>query len=230
MVFKNRTDLKYLMHHNDIHDLIDDIRNDYFVVSINNTIVNHYHTFYYDFNDDSCYLKHHNKNYPRFKVRKRFYSASGDQFLEVKRKSNKLITSKQRIKIEQSVSGITDSDLYFLNENLDRNAQELDVVMESDFDRITLVRKDFKERITIDRSLSVSNRSEKFAFENVVILEVKNEFSDHHSPVEKALKNIHIYPTGFSKYCIGRAILNPDLKRNRFKMRILKLNKLMSRL
>ena len=34
------------------------------------------------------------------------------------------------------------------------------------------------------------------------------------------LRQLRIHPHGFSKYCIGSALTNPDLRQNRFKIRL----------
>ena len=43
------------------------------------------------------------------------------------------------------------------------------------------------------------------------------------------LRELRIKPSGFSKYCIGSALTNPKLKRNRFKPRFKKIDKLLNK-
>ena len=40
-----------------------------------------------------------------------------------------------------------------------------------------------------------------------------------------SLKNNRIYPLGFSKYCMGRALSESNLKKNMFKSKTLKINR-----
>jgi hypothetical protein len=40
------------------------------------------------------------------------------------------------------------------------------------------------------------------------------------------LTDFRIFPQGFSKYCIGRALAEDELKTNNFKERIIKINKI----
>ena len=44
------------------------------------------------------------------------------------------------------------------------------------------------------------------------------------STVNQLLKNNGIRPTSFSKYAIGSALINPNLKYNRFKKKLSYLN------
>ena len=50
-----------------------------------------------------------------------------------------------------------------------------------------------------------------------------------YSPVKDMLRELRIKPSGFSKYCIGSALTNPNLKRNRFKPRFTKIEKLLNK-
>ena len=49
-----------------------------------------------------------------------------------------------------------------------------------------------------------------------------------YSPIQELLRQLRIFPSGFSKYCIGMALTTPDIKRNRFKERIRKIEKITS--
>ncbi|MBK7132569.1 MAG: hypothetical protein IPH69_07020 [Bacteroidales bacterium] len=60
----------------------------------------------------------------------------------------------------------------------------------------------------------------------IAIDELKKEGHSASSPFNDNLKNMGIHPTGFSKYCIGSAILNDSLRKNRLKPKLLKLNKI----
>jgi hypothetical protein len=54
----------------------------------------------------------------------------------------------------------------------------------------------------------------------ISIAEIKYENHLAGSPFNSALKKLHIPPRRFSKYAIGAALLDPDLKQNRFKVRV----------
>jgi hypothetical protein len=46
------------------------------------------------------------------------------------------------------------------------------------------------------------------------------------SPFSAALRSINIHPVGFSKYCMGNALLNNSLKINALKPNLLLLKKI----
>ena len=58
------------------------------------------------------------------------------------------------------------------------------------------------------------------------IAEVKQEKASSNSDFIKAIRKHHIRSSSMSKYCVGTALLNENLKQNNFKERILKINKL----
>ena len=57
-------------------------------------------------------------------------------------------------------------------------------------------------------------------------MEVKQGKADVFSNTIQVLKKLRIHETGFSKYAIGVALLEKNIKHNNFKPILLKLNKL----
>jgi hypothetical protein len=51
----------------------------------------------------------------------------------------------------------------------------------------------------------------------VCVVEVKRMRSGGVTPMQAALRRHRIYKSPMSKYCVGMALLDPALKRNRFK-------------
>ena len=215
--FRNRTDTKYLADVNTLVSVLADLSDAYFISEIDFKRIHPYETMYFDLPNDELFFKHHNKNYPRYKFRKRYYPLSSDAFLEIKVKSNKKITTKIRLRIEECQDEFTPEQSDFIHYNTGVDTMDLSLVMTSGFNRITLVRKDFEERCTIDTGLYFNSNGEKVNLNGVVIFEVKKERNEHNSLISSKLKEHSIRPTGFSKYCIGRALTNPQLKRNYFK-------------
>ena len=60
---------------------------------------------------------------------------------------------------------------------------------------------------------------------NLVIIELKRDGLVY-SPVLKMLNQLRIHPHGFSKYCMGSALTNPKLSVNRFKCKLIEINKI----
>ena len=109
------------------------------------------------------------------------------------------------------------------------NTQEkwtLKPTLVNDFTRITLANVAEKERVTIDLNLSFSKEQKIKGYENIVIVEVKQERLDLKSAIIKNLRKMGYYPYSMSKYCIGMLGLYKGLKYNRFKQKLIKLNKL----
>ena len=84
------------------------------------------------------------------------------------------------------------------------------------------------ERITIDLELSFEWNYIRKVLKQIVIVEVKQENRNRLSPFVQALKKRHVREISISKYCIGVALLVPFVKKNNFKEKLIKLNKLES--
>jgi hypothetical protein len=94
------------------------------------------------------------------------------------------------------------------------------------FSRITFVNKQYKERLTIDINLTFGNEIKNGDLKHIVIAEVKQERMSRSSDFMRIAKEMHILPIRISKYCMSTLKLNPDLKKNRFKKKVLFINKL----
>ena len=94
------------------------------------------------------------------------------------------------------------------------------------FSRITFVHKTQKERLTIDVNLNFENSNENGDMKHIVIAEVKQERMSRSSDFMRIAKEMHILPIRISKYCMSALKLNPKLKRNRFKEKVLFINNL----
>ena len=62
---------------------------------------------------------------------------------------------------------------------------------------------------------------------DLVIIELKRD-GHQPSPILSKLLQLRIHPHGFSKYCIGSALTNEALRRNRFKPRLHYVQKLLN--
>jgi hypothetical protein len=88
------------------------------------------------------------------------------------------------------------------------------------------VHKTIPERITIDLGLEFSDSDKPGSLElpNVAIIEVKRDRDSQKSDMELALRRKRISTMGFSKYCMGTALIKTDVKANLFKSRLRKIN------
>ena len=223
VTLQNRIDTKFLLHNNLLPELLKSISKDYFIVKNNNCFWQKYETIYFDTPNLKFYHLHNNGKLNRYKIRMRRYLLSHENFLEFKFKSNKNRTIKNRIPLDFEQKEITNRELTFLSEKTKNLPFHLRTSLTNQFDRITLIHKNYTERITIDTNLLIKDENNTASLNNLVVAEIKCERKIANSNFYKLLKKNRIYPTGFSKYVMGNIILHPELKHNRFKNRLKKI-------
>lgn len=227
----NRIDTKYVISVNELKELLLRAKDDYRAQEINGKRVASYRTVYYDTQDHSMYLMHHNGRKPRTKVRFRTYLDSGISFFELKRKNNHGRTRKKRIEVASMDSISNDNAQDFLaDNNAGVTLDQLTPHLENQFRRITLVNNAKTERITIDTNIHFHNFTNNVDDDitGLAIVEVKRDGRSI-SPMHDLLIRMHVHPQGFSKYCMGCAITDATLKQNNFKQRLRKAFALMGR-
>ena len=181
-----------------------------------------------DSRDFDMYSEHQHGHANRQKIRFRTYCISGLKFMEVKTKNNHGRTKKKRMEV-------SDMDVHeavkrnFLSQYLNYSVDTLQPVLNNHFSRITLVNKAKTERLTIDSRLSFRNlvNGTQKDMGNLVIIELKRD-GRVSSPILEMLRQLHIHPHGFSKYCMGSALTNPQLPCNRFKRKLIEINKIVN--
>ncbi|NJN28808.1 MAG: VTC domain-containing protein [Cyclobacteriaceae bacterium] len=94
----NRTDYKFWFPTNLVPSILSCIKDDYYILTINNQAILPYETTYYDTLKNDMYVAHHNGKLNRYKIRRRSYMVNDVSFLEVKFKNNKGRTIKNRIR------------------------------------------------------------------------------------------------------------------------------------
>lgn len=222
----NRTDTKFVTTTERLRLLLQMARNDYYVQEIDGVRNLEYDTTYFDTQDFDMYNQHQWNHTNRQKIRFRTYCISGLQFMEVKTKNNHGRTKKKRIEV-------TDMDVMetekhdFLDKHLRYGAETLQPALNNHFSRVTLVNKAKTERLTIDSGLRFNNLVSGVEKDmgNLVIVELKRD-GQVYSPVLEMLRQLRIHPHGFSKYCMGSALTNSQLSVNRFKRKLIEINKI----
>ena len=225
----NRIDTKFVTSYENFLRLIPFLKDNYFLQDIEGRRYGFYHTIYYDTGKYDMYLNHHNGRKTRKKVRMREYTESRECFLEVKLKNNKGRTAKKRIKVDAEADNYlfaNDAGSFLKNTALYKS-EDLVPHLENNFDRITMVNRAKTERLTIDMNLSFNNfiTDTQIKISNLVVIELKQD-GNQHSPLKEILPDFSIQKQSFSKYCIGAALTNPNLKKNRFKKNFIFLDKL----
>lgn len=226
--FMNRVDSKYITTVKRVTEMLRHCSEHYYIVENNNMVVLEYVSDYFDTPDKMMYTAHQNRRPKRFKIRARTYKASGDQFLEIKMKTQTGETKKKRVAYtgQESLTAITK---IFITENTPFEADDLVLSLITKFKRITLVSKAYDERATIDVDLLISTPDNKDSdIGSLSIIEVKRSKQKTNSKLALYLKENQIRPMSFSKYSVGSALLMPELKNNSFKHILLKINKLIN--
>lgn len=226
----NRVDTKYVTTVHRLVELLKLLRNDYFIQDTGGLKLFPYHTVYFDTPERRMYTMHLCGKKCRQKIRMRTYVNSGQHFLEIKRKNNKGRTKKKRIPIE-CMSSTTSPYADFIASHSNYESDNLVKQIENRFNRITLVNRKFTERLTIDTALEFHNTITgiDYSLPNIVIIELKRDGATE-SPALKHLQHLRIFPSGFSKYCMGMVFTTPGLRVNRFKERsrmVTKMNAMM---
>lgn len=227
-VLMRRRDNKYLFPIALLPALLSGTGGEYLVLDIDGNRSHGYRTRYYDTQNLEMYHMHHRGAANRHKIRFREYATSRIHYLEVKRKNTKGITIKNRVKTDGMDPSHISTQEKFLSAYSPYLPDQVAYVLENRFSRITLIRRDRSERITIDYDLQFSRQEpgQELGLPGVSIAEIKYENHLGSSPFLATLRKNHVMPMRFSKYAIGMALMNRDLKQNRFKERIRRLYKI----
>lgn len=188
-----------------------------------------YDTTYFDTNRFDMFYVHQSGHTNRQKLRFRTYVSSNLQFMEVKTKNNHGRTKKKRMKVTNM--DLDESEkLEFLQQHLKYDRADLIPAIRNNFNRITLVNKAKTERLTIDSNLQFFNlvSGVNKHMGNLVIIELKRDGLCY-SPVLEMLRQLRVFPHGFSKYCMGSALTNDQLQVNRFKPKLIDVDKILKR-
>jgi hypothetical protein len=220
-----RTDTKYTIPIEALAPILKDLQNEYQVLEIKNRRVMHYSSVYFDTPAFKFYFDHHNGRIRRTKIRQRKYVDFELTFLEIKQKNGKGETKKSRVKIPDFELDLSEKSKEFILKTTAKSV-DLQPVLWNNFKRITLVSLQNNERVTIDLELSYSMNAIEKKYQNLVIIEVKQQRFNRKSLIVQTLKKYKYNPFSISKYCVGIVHLYQDLKYNLFKSKVLKINKI----
>ena len=223
----NRIDTKFVTTMPVLEQLLDMALGEYMAQEIDGQRNMRYDTTYFDTTDSDMYYMHQYGHTGRQKLRFRTYVSSNLQFMEVKTKNNHGRTKKKRMRVEDM--NLDDQEkLDFLVQHLGYGVDTLMPAIQTNFDRITLVNKARTERLTIDTNLQFNNlvTGVDRHMGKLVIVELKRDGLCF-SPVLDMLRGLRVFPHGFSKYCMGSALTNDQLKVNRFKPKLIDVRKIL---
>lgn len=219
----DRIDTKFILTTAQLAAILTTVADTYSVLTIEGVRLQHYYTCYLDTPDLLFYQQHHNGYRKRYKVRMRTYLDSDLAFLEVKVKNNKGRTCKSRLRTEPMSQKLTPELNAFLRSYIPIAPERLTPQLTNTFTRLTLVNRGTPERVTVDFDLRFPEGDEATHHPHLVIAEVKQPRFTRHSPFVQALRAHRSQEMGFSKYCIGIALGRPEIKHNRFKPALLRM-------
>jgi hypothetical protein len=223
----DRTDIKYLFPFHRLPVLLQKAQPDFRILEINKQRCHGYSTIYFDTGGFDFYYRHITERPGRQKVRFRTYVNTGIKYLEVKQKTFKGRTVKQRIINNMENLAFNEEANDFLNGFIPEYVNDLRPVLKNDFHRITLVGLNSDERVTLDYGIIFSSPAgESISFPCLAVAEVKRNTSLRSSEFQRILKSFQIRACSFSKYCTGAMLLLDLPKGNTIKPKLLLLNKI----
>jgi len=223
---QDRVDTKYVVPASALFALLESVRTQYRILTVDGHRAQAYATTYLDTPEFAFYHAHHNARAVRHKVRVRDYRSSGARFLEVKCRRASGRTSKFRALVAGGETApLAGAALLPAEARRVVDGVALGPAVSTQFDRVTLVRHDGTERVTIDTRLLLSTDAHSITLGDVAFIEVKQ--SDRApSPMAEALAQRQHRPHSVSKYCVAVALLYPQVKHNRFKALLTRLTRL----
>lgn len=221
----DRTDTKFVFNVCHLPGIINEMAPYYSALEVNGIIPGRYETLYFDSDNYDFYRQHHNGKSNRYKIRYRQYVESELNFFEIKFRSNKGRTIKERVRrkrIHEEIEGKAE-DLLTNKTSLDSGWLKPQLWVY--YKRMTFVNKTASERLTIDFDLSFKDEKKSSDYPGLVIAEVKQE-KEKNSPFITIMRKHRISSDTISKYCLGILSLKENIKTNRFKMKLKTINKL----
>lgn len=215
----NRVDTKYVTTLPMLRQLLAMAGGDYRAQEIEGKRNMPYYTCYFDTPDCVMFHEHERGRKSRQKIRLRIYEDSETAFVEIKTKNNKGRTDKKRTLATEGYALSSYSE--FIRKYSQYRPDALIRQVENHFQRITLVNNMKTERLTIDTDLWFHNvtTDKVCSLNGLVIIELKRD-GNRPSPVLGMLRQLHIHQCGFSKYCVGMALTNHDIRQNRMKPKL----------
>lgn len=194
----NRIDKKYIINFEQFCELCEYIVKNFYIVYSGYKYMLDYKSTYFDTIYNSMYNDHENHEKKRQKIRIREYE-DGEQFIEIKTKSDEEYTKK----IRKHYKGYLDGNKNWILKHLLYDYYSLEKKLEVKFKRITLINFDKNIRVTIDFGIRYNNFiTKKIYNEKNIIIEVKKEMQDK-TEFEIKLEEFGIQEGKYSKYHTG---------------------------
>lgn len=221
----DRFDTKFLIRPDCILEIIAKNKHAFSVLNVLGNKLQIYDSYYFDTPDFRSYSEHLRAKRNRFKIRKRAYVESALSFLEIKHKDKSGRTQKLRKRIDDFSPEIHEEHHSFLTKH-GYPIKNLEAQLRVRFYRLTLADEQSNERITVDFGLQFERKDHILTLPFLAFVELKHADRNRKSILLNALKSHQIRPESFSKYCLGMSLLEPEIKSNLYKEKLLKINKM----
>jgi hypothetical protein len=207
-----RVDAKYLVDHDAFAALMQALAVDHEVLEIEGRRAFAYETVYFDSPRLRCFHDHIEGRRPRWKARTRLYRDSGICHFEVKLKDADDETDKRRADHPgDAVDRLGEEAHRLVRDALGEAGltppAELEPVLRTTFDRITLAAMEGGARVTCDLGLGLARMDgeRRRLRPDLVLVESKSEAGDSGADVLLADQGVH--PVSLSKYRVGVDLL-----------------------
>ncbi len=212
-----RVDTKFILGTGALSRVLSSLADHYGILQASGKPIAQYRTLYFDTHEFLCLQEHHRGRRPRHKIRIRHYPDRQVSFLEVKRKTNRGITVKERSPIAFREESLSEENRSFVDAHSPIASDTLVPGLRTAFGRITLVGLQTPERATFDLQLQFEGNEGTAEIPGAVIAEVKQPRYMPRSPVMLALRQEGFRPTRVSKYCTAATLLVPEIRLQRFR-------------
>jgi len=187
-------------------------------LTIDDRTVARYQSVYFDTAELDFFHQHLHGRRRRAKVRTRTYLDSGDSMLEVKTVGQRSLTIKDRLAWNDTAArwlGAGGDAFVASVLGTDHYRGLIAPSMENYYRRATLVDESAASRVTCDFDLVFqSERAERTVLDGRVLIETKS--ATGRCPTDRWLLAHGARPMSMSKYCIGIALLYPEVRANRW--------------
>jgi len=214
--FSERIDRKFPLNLSEVPSVLEGLESYYDLITPADLDICTIESHYFDTPDFEYFRTHHRGKALRHKVRFRVYPETKTAFLEVKWKTIKGKTMKQRIETALQKLKLDSKMIDFLEDSGIEESEKIEPVLDIAYRRLSFISKDRAERFSVDFAVEYTDGESSGDFGSMAIVEVKQGRLKS-TPIIKRLKEERIRESSLSKYCLSICQLNPNLKANRFK-------------
>jgi hypothetical protein len=223
---QTRVDRKYLVPARAFTDFSDEVAHRLLVLEIGGRRRFGYESVYFDTADLHTYRAHRQGRRLRCKIRTRTYTDTGGCAFEIKMEGRRGTTVKERLPYSpEDRTRLTDEALRRLEETMTAYGipvpEGLQPSLRTTYTRTTFVDRDEATRVTCDTDLAYAlpdplpgSLSTACGPDGHVLVEVKSAARGTH--FDAALRSAGGRPVGLSKYCVGIALLRPEVPGNQW--------------